>query len=119
MAETVVDLEPLYIGCSYAHQFVFTDEETGSPIDLTGYTAMMKVKSVYPVQKDVLEMTTENGRIIITGGLGLVELVLSSEDSAGIDGDCRAVYDLILRRGENVRAFVGGNMEIRETITYG
>lgn len=53
-------------------------------IDLTGWTAKLQVRD-YPGSGDVLlEMSTENGQIVLGGVAGTIRLVLSMTETAAL-----------------------------------
>lgn len=50
------------------------------PINLTGWTARMQVRTAVDATDVVLELTTENGRIVLGGVAGTVTLYVSATD---------------------------------------
>ena len=63
------------------------------PIDLTGCTARMHIRSAVSAATTLHEMTTENGGIVLGGALGTIELIIIpavTETFTWTD----AVYDL-------------------------
>lgn len=67
--------------------------QDGTPLNLTGYTARMQLRSSYTSPEVVVELTTENGRIVITPLLGIVRLLLDATTTAAIAAK-NYVYDL-------------------------
>ena len=66
------------------------------PVDLTGYTARMQVRSELTSPAVLLELTTENGRIGITDATaGKLELRLTATETAALAFES-GVYDLEL-----------------------
>jgi hypothetical protein len=89
--------------------------ETGSPIDLAGYTAKMHVRK-RPDAPLLIELATPD-RIVITPGQ--LELRLDPADTAGLKAS-RYVYDLLLLGpDESVTRILEGIFEIRRTVTHG
>lgn len=75
---------------------ISVSDENGDAIDLTGYTARMSIKRDSRETAALLELTTANGRIIITADSGLVTLALTAAETAAITTWTRGVYDLEL-----------------------
>ncbi|MGY8903714.1 MAG: hypothetical protein ACKVIH_04105 [Burkholderiales bacterium] len=82
--------------------------EAGPVLDLTGYTAHMQVRSTVDSATVLTELSTSNGRITITAGTGLIELLLTAEQTAALNFES-AVYDLELRSADGyvLRLFKG------------
>lgn len=71
-------------GASYHHEFRW-DDNTNLPVNLTGYTARMQMRSAITEETTVLDMTTETGEISIGGSTGIVSLDLDADATAAID----------------------------------
>lgn len=67
----------------------------GRPIKLTGFGARMQIRSAANAAEVLLELSTENGRIILHGDSGIIDLVIESSVTGGILWS-QAVYDLKL-----------------------
>lgn len=65
----------------------------GTPLNLTGYTARMQLRSSYTSSEVVVELTTENGRLVITPLTGVVKLLLNAVTTAALIAK-NYVYDL-------------------------
>ena len=65
----------------------------GTPLNLTGYTAHMQLRASYTSPQVIVELTTENGRLVITPLTGLVTLLLSAATTAALVAKTY-VYDL-------------------------
>lgn len=65
----------------------------GIPRDLTGCTARMQIRPTRASSTVLLELTTENDRLVLGGTAGTIELSVSFEDTAALTFD-HAVYDL-------------------------
>lgn len=68
----------------------------GALVDLTGWTARMQVRD--PANDDgtpLLELTTEDGRIILGGAAGTIRLLLSAAETDALDWSA-GLYDLEL-----------------------
>lgn len=79
-----------------------------TPVDLTGCTARAQVREDIDSAEVLLELTTENHRVVLGGVAGTIELYVSAEDTALINWE-RGAYDLniILANGEVVRRLEG------------
>lgn len=65
------------------------------PINLTGYTARLQIRASAADPTVLLELSTSNGRIIITPLAGKIELIVSDEDTSLLTFKS-GVYDLKL-----------------------
>ena len=59
---------------------------------LTNHTARMQVRRTLESETPLITLTTENGRISISGGSGLITLSISAADTAALTSN--GVYDL-------------------------
>lgn len=84
---------------------------------LTGYTARMTIKDRYS-GTSILSLTTENGRISITGASGIVTLTLTDIETAALAATNNAIYDLELISGAGaVEKLLKGNITIQSEVT--
>jgi len=90
----------------------------GTPVDLTGCTARMHVRlKVNSPGAPLLELTTENGGVVLGGALGTVEMVLTDEQTSAIDW-ASAVYDLeITFANGTVRRLLQGTVSVSPGVT--
>jgi len=65
----------------------------GTPLNLTGYTARMQLRASYTAPDVIVELTTENSRIIIIPLTGVVRLLLDASTTAALVAK-NYVYDL-------------------------
>lgn len=83
-------------GATFILPIYYKDSE-GEPIDLTGYTAKMQIRQTRNAEDPALvDLTTENGGIIITADEGLVTIIISSDITAALDVLINGVYDFFL-----------------------
>jgi hypothetical protein len=70
--------------------------ETYLPWDLSGYTARMQVRRLIEDTNFMIEITTENGGIVVESlgsvDKGRIDLLMTATQTAGLDSD--GVYDL-------------------------
>lgn len=62
------------LGGDFTKTFVWNVGDPAAPVDLTGYTARMALRSA---GQPTIELTTENGRITLGGATGEITLTLA------------------------------------------
>lgn len=88
----------------------------GTPINLTGYTAKMQVRTTPSAASAVLTLSTAAGSIVLGGALGTITLTASAA-TMNMDG-YNYVYDLELTSGGGeVTRLVMGNFTVRAEVT--
>jgi hypothetical protein len=93
-------------------------DSSGSPINLTGYTAKMQVRERVRDSDVVLECSTSNGRITLGGSAGTITIVAQDEVTVLLSEMPKAVYDLELTSaGGEVTRLLRGNAEIIGEVT--
>jgi hypothetical protein len=106
-------------GTDFTQSFLYVDLSTGLPIDLTDYTADMKLKENMNGTYDgyangafVLELSTTLGGIILGGDTGLVTVMFTAEQTTNVNWN-RAVYNLVLTSPQSKRIpFMNGFVTI-------
>ena len=75
----------------------------GTPIDLTGYAARMKVKASYG-GATLFSLSSPSAGIALGGAAGTIDVTISATDTAAAIGDAEstAVYDLEVQSGAGV-----------------
>ncbi len=86
-------------GKTLNQQFIY--KASGSPVDLTGYTARLQVRAGFDSPSAIINLTTENGGIALGGALGTITLNLSASSTAALS-PLVGVYDLELISGSGV-----------------
>jgi hypothetical protein len=84
-------------GATFNPVFTWKDQ-SGIPIDLSGYSGRMHVRAELEDVATLLEVTTANGYMILGGSAGTVTLDVPASITAALDFDV-AVYDLELESG--------------------
>ena len=84
----------IYQGKTYEEPFRFQDA-SGTVIDMTGWTGRMQIRTAADAATYEIELTTENGRIIIDEEAGKVTLYLTDDLTAALTPGS-FVYDLEL-----------------------
>lgn len=92
-------------------------DSTGSPVNLTGYTAKMQVRKSVSSQEVLLEMSTVNGKLQLTPSTGTITMVFSAATTAAIDWRS-GKYDLELTSADGtVTRLIEGEITVSREIT--
>jgi len=106
-------------GATFGFNINWLQSDESTPVDLTGYTARMHIRDSVDDAATLLELTTENSRIVLDGSAGTIQLSISATDTAAISFT-QGVYDLELvdtgDTGEVTRLTYGG-VEVRPEVT--
>lgn len=100
----------------------FTDYVSGGiieynqPVDLTGTTGRMQIRSTLASETFILELTTENGGIIIDASSQTITIYIDAVTTAGLDFQT-AVYSLELIKSGDVIPFVTGGVSLVKEVT--
>lgn len=83
----------IYQGTTFRRVIRLTDS-AGDPIDLSGATVRMHVRTKISDTATLLELTEDNGRALVSDAVeGEITLLVSDEDTASLDFTS-GVYDL-------------------------
>lgn len=104
-------------GATFSRTITWTDAARNA-INITGYTARMHVRSLVTSATTIIELTTANGRITISGPTaGQVTLTISATDTAAIPAD-KYVYDLeLVSPAGVVNRIIEGNFVVKAEVT--
>ncbi len=106
---------------------VFINAQTGRPanpadfvpVDLTGCTARMQIRSEVESPTVLLELSTANGRIALGGAAGTATLNLDAATTAALNWDS-GVWDLeITHPGGEVSRMAEGTASVSPEVTRG
>jgi hypothetical protein len=86
------------------------------PVNLTGYTARMNIRSTVDATTILQSLTTENGGIVLGGVAGTVDLLITATETA-LFTFRNAVYDLELISGTVVTRLLSGNVTLSKEVT--
>lgn len=87
------------------------------PVDLTGYTARMQLRSKLEDTVILHEMTTENGGILINNASKTISLLISASSTANFTFT-NAVYSLeLVSSGGEVTPFLYGSVLVYKEVT--
>lgn len=102
-------------GATFSRVITWKDS-TGTPINVTGYTARMQVRSIVSSDSVALSLTTENGRIALGGSAGTITLTVAASDMDDVSSGTYA-YDLELVSAGVVTRLVMGSFIVRAEVT--
>lgn len=103
-------------GVDFDDPLTYTDAN-GAAIDLTNYTARMKIKNSITDTASIDELTTENSRIVLGGQSGTITCKWTAQQTAAYTFD-QAVYDLELIDASNkVYRILKGKMVLIKEVT--
>ena len=116
----VVDLE-INQGATFKFPLLWQDtQKPPQPIDITGRNARMHIRQDIADTSTLLELTDANGRIILGGAAGTIEIKLTAAETSAITWDY-GVYDLELYyddAGEEVvDKLIRGNISVIKEVT--
>jgi hypothetical protein len=100
-------------GATFEQEFIWKDS-TGTPIDLSTYTARMKIRQL-KTDTEIVSLTSSSG-ITLTSG-GSITILISATATAALP-TCRARYDLELQDAlGTVTRLLQGDVEISAEVT--
>lgn len=88
-------------GADWYINFVYQDTTTGTPINITGYTAALQLRSLPSDTTAALSLTSPSGGITITGAQGLVAVHATAAQTGAIEAGYY-YYDLEITSQVNV-----------------
>jgi hypothetical protein len=111
----------IFQGATFSQTLYWETGTPSAPVNLTGYTAKMQIRSKPESKAVILELSTSNGRITLgTSGnfaTGAINLFISASDTANLSVCENAVYDLELTSGSVVSRILQGNVIISPEVT--
>lgn len=90
--------------------------EYNEPIDLSGYTARMQIRSKLDDTTVIKELTTENGGIVLDNTYKTITITISATDTSAFTFSS-AVYSLELVNSGVVTQFVSGTVSLTKEVT--
>lgn len=102
-------------GATFTRSILYTDAAS-APIDLTGHTAAMQVRSTASSGTVILALTTENSRLTLGGAAGTILLSIDAATMVGLPAG-KYVYDLELYNGAIVTRLIQGSFTISAEVT--
>jgi hypothetical protein len=115
----------IFQGATFNQTLFYETGSPSTPVNLSGYTAKMQIRSKPESKAIILELSTTtgggNGRITLgTSGdftTGAINLFISASDTASLSVCQNAVYDLELTSGSIVTRILQGNVIISPEVT--
>lgn len=121
MSVTVVNID-IDAGTDFYLDTTYTDYTTNLPKDLTGYSALIELRSTYNDPRVFLRLSTDNGRILLGGAEGTIIARFLPEDTNPIKQSfpwTRAVYDLVVIDPNGIRVkLLKGFVNVVGTCSY-
>lgn len=102
MAITVLNIS-IDAGTDYFLNATRADYTTNLPVDITGYQALLEVRTDILSSYPLLVLSTSNGRILLSGPDGNILVRFAPEDTTSGVYWTRGVYDLILTDTNGIR----------------
>lgn len=103
-------------GATFRRELIWKDAE-GAPINLIGYTARMQIRERVSATAILTELTTANGRIVLTPAQGKLTLELSATLTDALTYPA-AVYDLeVVAADGSITRLLQGNVLIEGSVT--
>lgn len=90
--------------------------EYNQPVDLAGLTAKMQIREKLDSSTYILELTTENGGIVLDNINKTITINISYEQTAALSFSS-AVYSLEIMRGAEVTPFINGTISLVKEVT--
>lgn len=104
-------------GATYKHTIYWTND-ADLPINILGFTARMQARLTHSSTNSLIDLTTENGRIIIGNATnGEIRLYISAADTANMDWSS-GVYDLeMVSPLGDVTRLIEGKISVSKEVT--
>lgn len=102
-------------GATYNLVVVYKDD-SGDPIDLTGFSAFMQLRESYQSSVADLTLSTANGGISIDGPNGEITITATATQTTALLSDFY-VYDLELVNGSTVIRLLQGQITVNSEVT--
>lgn len=91
--------------------------EYNQPVDLAGYTARMHIREKLESTSIILQLTTENNRIIIDNVAKTINLKINATDTAALTFQ-QAIYNLeLVSASGTVTSLITGNIQLLKEVT--
>lgn len=107
----------VYQGATFRRVITWSAGTPAVPVSLVGCTARMQVREKLDAPAVLLELTTENGRIVLGGLAGTVTLVLTAAETEALTWRS-GVYDLEIEfPSGDVRRLLAGTVRVVPEVT--
>ncbi len=103
-------------GATFRKRLLWSAGDPALPVDLTGWTARMQLRSAVNSPTVIHELTTANGGIALGGVAGTIDLYISEAITAALLAD--GVYDLeLVAPGGDVTRLLKGMFKVSLEVT--
>lgn len=103
-------------GATYRHTLFWKDSNNAA-INLQDCTAKMQVRKTKTSETVLLELSTQNGGLIITAAAGQIDIFISDEDTENLPGT-GGIYDLEIYHGNGyITRLCEGTLEFSDQVT--
>jgi hypothetical protein len=103
----------LYIGEAFNRSMSWTIDDV--PVNLTGATALMQVRTAVGADEVIVELSTTNGRLTLSSA-GVITMHIDADDVALIPPGTY-LYDLFITIGTEPEQIIRGKFQVRPSIT--
>lgn len=113
----------LYQGATFDRTFTWKrgeTRETATPVDLTGYIARMQIRETHDAEVAIVSLSSEGDdpHIFVGGSAGTFRVVISDEETADLDFEGPAHYDIELESaGGEVYRRLWGRVGLSKQVT--
>ena len=106
-------------GETYDETVTWKAGDPSLPVDLTGCTARMQIRNIITSTEVLLDLTTDNGGIVLGGVEGTIQRIISATETSAIAWKV-GVYDLeIYYPDGRVKRFMEGSVTVSPEVTRG
>lgn len=113
----------VYQGQTFNDVLALSDDTTGNPVDLTGYTAKMQARYDVTDAAAVLTWGTDTGEVVIDGPNGTVTFAVTPAATAALPTSNNTTvlyYDMVISTGAGyAERLIQGAMVIYPGVTRG
>ena len=103
-------------GADFSYNVTWNDQ-TGAPVNLTGYSAAMMVRNSYNDASPILSLTSAGGQITLGGAAGTIAISASNTLTAALPAS-NGFYDLELTSaGGTITRLMQGKVTITPQVT--
>jgi hypothetical protein len=106
----------IFQGATFNQTLYYETGDPSAPVNLTGYTAKMQIRSTPQSKALILELSSPSSGITLGGSAGSITLAISATTTAALSAQ-EAVYDLELTTGSTVTRILQGNVIISPEVT--
>jgi hypothetical protein len=108
----------IYQGSTFSQEFQWKSGDPAVPVDLTGYAARMQIREKISSPNYIVNLTTENGGIVIRDAVNGKFSIEISADATTTMNFKTAVYDLEFVSPDGiVRRLLGGTVTLSPEVT--